>query len=125
MRKDLFNLAITIILKTVAVLFVLFVMRCVVTGEFYLRGVRTLLVSSVLVVLTEYFFENQRNYYLSVIALVSTVSSLLYIKKFTQEVLSFGMYNELVSFAIGGINAALGLFLLLGSCIYTNLAMPP
>ena len=120
MRKDLFNLAITIILKTVAVLFVLFVMRCVVTGEFYLRGVRTLLVSSVLVVITECFFENKRNYYLSVIVLVSTVSSVLYIKKFTQEVLNFGMYNELVSFAIGGINAALGLFLLLGSSSFAT-----
>ena len=120
MRKELFNLVLTMILKTVAVLFVLFVMRCVVTDEFYLRGLRPLLVSSVLVVLTEYFFENKRNYYLSVIALVSTVSSVLYIKKFTQEVLSFGMYNELVSFAIGSINAALGIFLLLGSSSFAT-----
>ena len=120
MRKELFNLVLTMILKTIAVLFVLFVMRCVVTDEFYLRGLRPLLVSSVLVVLTEYFFENKRNYYLSVIALVSTVSSVLYIKKFTQEVLSFGMYNELVSFAIGSINAALGIFLLLGSSSFAT-----
>ena len=120
MRKKVLNLAITTIFKIVVVLLVLFVARYIVTEEWYTRGLRPLLVSSTLIVFAEYLFKNKRKYYLSVIALVSMISSVLYIKKLTQEVVSFGIYNELVSFGIGCTNAVLILFLLLGS---SSLAM--
>ncbi len=120
MRKKVLNLAITTIFKIVVVLLVLFVARYIVTEEWYTRGLRPLLVSSTLIVFAEYLFKNKRKYYLSVIALVSMISSVLYIKKLTQEVVSFGIYNELVSFGIGCTNAVLIFFLLLGS---SSLAM--
>lgn len=120
MRKKVLNLAITTIFKIVVVLLVLFVARYIVTEEWYTRGLRPLLVSSTLIVLTEYFFENKRNYYLSVMAMVSMLSSVLYIKKFTQVALSFGMYNEIVSFAIGCTNVVLVLFILLGSSLFAR-----
>ena len=120
MRKKVLNLAITTIFKIVVVLLVLFVARYIVTEEWYTRGLRPLLVSSTLIVLTEYFFENKRNYYLSVMAMVSVLSSVLYIKKFTQVALSFDMYNEIVSFAIGCTNVVLVLFILLGSSLFAR-----
>ena len=122
MQQKLINLAISIILKMVVVLLVLLTVRCFIIGEFYIRGLRPLLVSGLLVVLTELFFESKKKYYLSVFAFVSTISSVLYIKKFAQEVLNFGMYNEIVSFSIGCVNAVLVLFLILGNSILATVS---
>ena len=133
MQQKLINLAISIILKMVVVLLVLLTVRCFIIGEFYLRGLRPLLVSGLLVVLTELFFESKKKYYLSAFAFISTISSVLYIKKFAQEVLNFGMYNEIISFSTGCVNAVLVLFLILGNsmlatvskiCIVVMLLLP-
>ena len=102
-------------MKIVIVFTVLFGMRCLFTEIFYIRAVRPLLISSALIVISGYFFSSQKKYFMSVTVLGTLFCSVLYIKVLVQEVLTYGMFNEIVSFSIGIVNAVLLTFLLFES----------
>ena len=115
MKRDGFKLVMNIIMKIVIVLAVLIGMRCLFTESFYIRAVRPLLISSALIVISGYFFSSQKKYFMSVTVLGTLFCSVLYIKVLVQEVLTYGMFNEIVSFSIGVVNAVLLTFLLFES----------
>ena len=115
MKRDGFKLVMNIIMKIVIVLAVLIGMRCLFTESFYIRAVRPLLISSALIVISGYFFSSQKKYFMSVTVLGTLFCSVLYIKVLVQEVLTYGMFNEIVSFSIGIVNAVLLTFLLFES----------
>ena len=102
-------------MKIVIVLAVLIGMRCLFTESFYIRAVRPLLISSALIVISGYFFSSQKKYFMSVTVLGTLFCSVLYIKVLVQEVLTYGMFNEIVSFSIGVVNAVLLTFLVFES----------
>jgi len=115
LKRDGFKLVMNIIMKIVIVLAVLIGMRCLFTESFYIRAVRPLLISSALIVISGYFFSSQKKYFMSVTVLGTLFCSVLYIKVLVQEVLTYGMFNEIVSFSIGIVNAVLLTFLLFES----------
>lgn len=115
MKKEHFKLLATILLKIVLVLIVLLVLRCVLTEIIYLKSARPLLVSSALIVFGSYFSMEQKKYYSTLFCMLGLFCSVLYIKVLSLETLTLSSYNELVSFAVGIINAVLVIFMLAGT----------
>lgn len=115
MKKEHFKLLATILLKIVLVLIVLLVLRCVLTEITYLKSARPLLVSSALIVFGGYFSMEQKKYYSTLFCMLGLFCSVLYIKVLSLETLTLSSYNELVSFAVGIINAVLVIFMLAGT----------
>lgn len=115
MKKEHFKLLATILLKIVLVLIVLLVLRCVLTEITYLKSARPLLVSSALIVFGSYFSMEQKKYYSTLFCMLGLFCSVLYIKVLSMETLTLSGYNELVSFAVGIINAVLVIFMLAGT----------
>ncbi len=113
LKKESCKFLILILVKISLVLTLLLGIRCVLTEAIYLRALRPLLASSALIVLSGFFFANQRKYYTSVAVLSGLFCSVLSIKILAQEALTVGVFNELVSFAFGIVNAVLLGFLLL------------
>ena len=120
-KKEYLKLFGSMFLKTVLVFAVFFILRCLLTEIIYLKSTRPLLISSVLIVLGGCFSLSQKKYYTSVFCMLSLFCSVLYIKVLSSEALTLASYNELVSFAVGIINAVLVFFMLAGTSMLSKL----
>ncbi|MBQ8418349.1 MAG: hypothetical protein IJX10_06955, partial [Phascolarctobacterium sp.] len=121
MKKEYLKLLGSIFLKTVLVFAVFFILRCLLTEIIYLKSTRPLLISSALIILGGCFSLSQKKYYTSVFCMLGLFCSVLYIKVLSSEALTLASYNELVSFAVGIINAVLVFFMLAGTSMFSKL----
>lgn len=102
------------------ILGILFAGRCLLTEMIYFRALRPLLISSVLLTFSGYLFLSKKSFYVSTASLIIAISSALFVKCLAGETLTVGMYNELVCFAVGIVNAILIIFSFMGNSCFSK-----
>ena len=95
------------LLEILVVVAVLWGVRCVFLEALYLSELKQLVLSGVLVVFTGTLFKNKKRYYACLGILLTMFSSIFVIKLIRGEPILHSMFNDLLLFATGLINAVL------------------
>ena len=105
--KQKINTVISMLLEILVVVAVLWSIRCVFLEALYLSELKQLVLSAVLIVFTGTLFKNKKRYYACLGLLLTMFSSIFVIKLIRGEPILHSMFNDLLLFATGLINAIL------------------
>ena len=95
------------LLEILVVVAILWSIRCVFLEALYLSELKQLVLSAVLIVFTGTLFKNKKRYYACLGLLLTMFSSIFVIKLIRGEPILHSMFNDLLLFATGLINAIL------------------
>ena len=101
------NTVISMLLEILVVVAILWSIRCVFLEALYLSELKQLVLSAVLIVFTGTLFKNKKRYYACLGLLLTMFSSIFVIKLIRGEPILHSMFNDLLLFATGLINAIL------------------